>query len=153
MKRVVALVPSLLLASSALAADSSPLTPGFWAFPSSKEIVGDALADSCFTGFSIYFQDGAWMSFLAEMKEDKPTLINDGEGTCQFDAARNVATCNSRYFENGTWIDSTSETTFSTEADGRLRADYVGDGNSATTYPMPCPEIGIKDALRFLAPK
>lgn len=57
MKRA-ALAPLLFLASSAFAGDSSPLTPGFWAFPSSKEIVGEALADSCFSGFSIYYADG-----------------------------------------------------------------------------------------------
>jgi hypothetical protein len=150
---VAALGPFLLLAPSALAADSSPLTPGFWAFPQSKEIVGDALADSCSTGFSIYFADGSMMSFLVETSGDKPTLINDGEGTCTFDAARNASICIHRDWWDGVWTETKSEVTYTIEADGRLRYDYVGGGNSLTTYPLPCPESGVREALRFLAPK
>jgi hypothetical protein len=153
MKCASAFAPLLLLAAPAFAADSSPLTPGFWAFPHSKEIVGDALADSCFNGFSIYFEDGSWMSFIAETKGDRPTLINDGEGTCEFDAAKNADVCTDHVWSNGTWTEGESETKYTTEADGRLRADYVGGGNAVTTYPLPCPTIGIQEALRFLSPK
>jgi len=153
MKRAFVLASSLFVAAPALAADKSPLTPGFWAFPSSKVVVGDALADSCSTGFSIYFENGASMSFLLEMSGDKPTLINDGESTCTFDAARNTSVCTHRDWWDGAWSETSSEMTFTVEADGRLRADYVGGGNSLTTYPLPCPEIGVREALRFLAPK
>ena len=151
---------ALLLALSALPAaakpfQASPLTPGYWAFPATNDVDGDALAASCRSGFSIYFADGHALSFVTSDEGEATTIRNDGLSRCDFDATRQAASCTDYSYSDEATTESTSQLVFSTDPDGRLKVEHVpSSGAATTTYPVECPDEAIRSVLsNALAPR
>ena len=139
--RFVSACLTMLVATAACAQD--PLPPGFWSFPHEPHKSAADIDASCRTGFSANLGGGAWLSFLLE----DGRWINDAREACTFDEGTNAHSCATTLWDGEKFAYHPTRIVYSTDAEGRLKAEASIDGGTVVSYPTPCPAEAVADSL------
>jgi hypothetical protein len=138
---------------------SSPITPGFWAWP--RKLPSDAteVAAACRSSLSLQLADGQFLTLSSDSSEalDRAPLRLLDHGQCRFDSASQTDRCElSVPKAGGSPSTGSIEVSYSIEPGNTLkmsvRATIVTGAEAPKTeaheiYPVRCPDQNVYDIL------
>ena len=137
--------------------DETPITPGFWSFPSKKLHTIHDIAETCSDRFEIRFADGHFIG-LRTNKTELAVVRRYLEkvGRCTFNSAAQIEYCEvSVTNPDGSIIVGTTENKMTSDADKTLRQRVIAKMITDTpfadapfeVFPLHCPEDAMWNIL------
>jgi hypothetical protein len=137
--------------------NESPITPGFWSFPTKKTVAAPDIVALCRNHFEIRFADGHFIG-LRMQKRDGGLVQREVEkvGRCTFDRGTQTDRCEMRLtHSDGSILAGAAETKYSFDGQKILKmvvtpkmiTDSPVDNAPFDAFPVRCPDDAVWNIL------
>jgi hypothetical protein len=156
----VPVLAGILLTTPALAQTQltdSPVTPGFWSFPTKKTVAAADILAACRNHFEIRFADGHFIG-LRMQRRDVGLIQREIEkvGRCTFNRDKQADSCDLRFIHaDGSILAGTAEIKYSFDNQKVLKmvvtpkmvTDTPLDNAPFDVFPVRCPDDAVWNFL------
>jgi hypothetical protein len=137
--------------------NESPITPGFWSFPTKKIAAAPDIIALCRNHFEIRFADGHYIG-LRMQKRDGGLVQREVEtvGRCTFNRATQTDSCEMKLiYSDGSILAGTTEIKYSLDGQKVLKivvmpkmiTDSPVDNAPFDAFPVRCPDDAVWNIL------
>lgn len=160
LRALLATVLAGLFCTSTLAQaplNESPITPGFWSFPSHRAVTAQDVIAACRNHFEIRFADGHFIGLRTHKTES--TLVQreiEDVGHCAFDRKAQIVNCEMKLtHSDGSVLVGTTESRYSFDAHKTLKmivtpkmiTDTPFSNAPFDAFPVRCPDDTVWSIL------
>jgi hypothetical protein len=140
----------------------SPITPGFWSFPSHKTAIAKDVIAACRDHFEIRFADGHFIGL--RMRRTERSLVQrevEDVGSCAFNRETRIDQCSVRIINSdGSILAGTLKSKYSLDTNHTLKMsvtpEMITDSPSSNVpynaFPVRCPDDAIWSILNESGP-
>ena len=151
-------VPTLALSQL----NESPITPGFWSFPSHKAVTAPEIRAACRNHFEIRFEDGHFIGLTMQKAERSPAQRQvEDVGRCMFNRETQIDHCEKKINNpDGSIMVGTMESRYSFDNDKTLKmivtpkmiTDTPFSDAPFDAFPVRCPDAAVWSILNESRP-
>jgi hypothetical protein len=142
--------------------NESPITPGFWSFPSHRAVTAQDVIAACRNHFEIRFADGHFIGL--RMHKTEGSLVQreiEDVGRCAFDREAQIDNCDIKLIHpDGSILGGTTESRYSFDAHKTLKmivtpkmiTDTPFSDAPFDAFPVRCPDDAVWSILNETGP-
>jgi hypothetical protein len=130
--------------------NETPISPGFWAFPSRKTATAQDIVAECRNHFEIRFTDGHFVGLrMHRMANGLVQRVIEDVGRCEFKRETQIDTCEMKLIHSdGSVMSGTTENRYLFDTNHTLKmtvtpkmiTDSPADDAPFDAYPVRCPD-------------